>query len=399
MFLLAILEVSDVVTFLSVVPWVAIAIAGSSIIGAAANADSVDSTNSANARLAKQSQQWQSAENEKSRQFTTSERLAQQQWQAGMLQTEQQNALDMLRLEQSFQRQQNDPAYQAQRLKAAGINPAVYFGGHSTAQYTSPTGSVPSAPSAPSGASASMQGAPNLIAQQPVNFTNSIRDLASSVQMFAEAEKSGVDVTRIKGMTEHEIKSLILKNMGQEYTNQILQAQAAFDQVNLPNKVQLAFADYMLKCRQVENARTEGELMKSEKELNQMKSRLTDETSRLTLTQRLVMDNVLENWDTQFQADMELKRSEMRKNNAETSGLLQDNRVKKIVADVRESGKSDEAIAWLRELHAKSMLSQEELNKSIQEIERLEHLDNRTEFAKRLDAALTRVMRNLRGLK
>ena len=111
---------------------------GGSIIGAAANSASASDNLDAQREENEKNRQFNAEQAELARQYSTREREAQQQFQSQewQRQFEAQNAY-------------NTPAAQSQRLKSAGINPAVYFTGSQVAQGGNTSVSAPSTPSMP----------------------------------------------------------------------------------------------------------------------------------------------------------------------------------------------------------------------------------------------------------
>ena len=115
----------------------ALGLAGS-LAGSAANSDIASENLGAQRSENEKNRQFNAQQAALSRQYSTSEREAQQKFQSEewQRQFEAQNAY-------------NTPAAQSQRLKSAGINPAVYFTGSQVAQGGNTSVSAPSTPSMP----------------------------------------------------------------------------------------------------------------------------------------------------------------------------------------------------------------------------------------------------------
>lgn len=372
-------------------------LSGFSTIGSIYN---TQETNTTNSRINKENLAFNREENEKSRAFTDAQRIASQEHQLNLLSNQQAFQNQQRLAQESFQKQQNDPAYQAARLRAAGINPAVYFGGNSSVQTVSaPSGSSPAASSAPSGSSAPVLGAPSMIPMQAMQIPQLVSGAAQMVKSIADARKSGVETGRIETFLDEEMRSLILKNRGQEFLNDIQETESLFRRLSLPADVSNRFAQLEIARQQLLNARDEQQVIRAEKDLKDSRTALNKSMSDLNGMQRLLVQKQVDTFDENFKSKMANERSERALNDASVKSLFEKTRIDKVIADVRESGKSDEVNAWLFELRKKNMVSSEEYESARQELERLEHLDNRTEFAKRVDAVITRIARNIQGKK
>ena len=138
--------------------------------------DIADSQLSAQSEENQKNRDWQTEQAELARQYNTSEREATQAWSEKMIQE---------------QNEYNSPVQQAQRLRAAGINPSIAMGYNGvTSVSASPQSSSPGSspmPSAVSGISP--------VSQQPLDLQ--IPQLMNGVGSFfknmAEAKKTGVD--------------------------------------------------------------------------------------------------------------------------------------------------------------------------------------------------------------
>ena len=94
-----------------------------SLLGSAANSESASENLEAQREENQKNREFNAQQAELARQYATREREAQQQYQS----QEWQRQFDA-------QNAYNTPAAQSQRLKSAGINPAVYFTGSQVAQ-------------------------------------------------------------------------------------------------------------------------------------------------------------------------------------------------------------------------------------------------------------------------
>lgn len=226
---------------------------------------------------------WQTVEAEKARQFTTSERLAQQSYQTGVLSRQQEYNKENLAL----QAQYNSPVYQSQELQKAGLNPAVYYGQQASFAGSS-LPSLPSGGSVPSGAQSPMPSGVHGLNPLPYNpstfqiggFINSI---GSALKSMAEARKIGVETgmlpeeiaAKIRSLNTQSDLSTVMK-VAQEYANWMHEAK-------LPYRYKMAALD-------VEKAVADLELTNENKYTQQSVQRVNDALVRLHDSQSSLND-------------------------------------------------------------------------------------------------------------
>lgn len=124
---------------------------------------------------------WQTAEAEKARQFNTSERIASQDWQKGMM---------------DLQNAYNSPVAMAKRYRDAGLNPNLAMTGATTQNISaSPGSSSPASSPMPSQVSGLSP-----VSFQPahLNIAEMVNSLGNFQKSIAEAEKSGMDTKLAK---------------------------------------------------------------------------------------------------------------------------------------------------------------------------------------------------------
>lgn len=174
-----------------------------SILGFAGN----ESTNSTNERMNEANNALKYKMFQEGNDFTNSQRIAQNEFSNQQRIAQNEQAEKMLGLEQDFTSQMwqkqadyNSEVAQAQRLREAGLNPALVMSASSngTGLGGSPSGSVPSA-SVPSAGSS--VGVPNV---EPTRYTNSFASAADMANLFADIEAKSIDnVTRgVKNLAE-----------------------------------------------------------------------------------------------------------------------------------------------------------------------------------------------------
>lgn len=159
----------------------------------AANLQAVRETNQTNREIAEMNNQW-----------SLDAMREQNEWSR-------QQAIDMFRMENEY----NTPAQQMERLRAAGINPAVALGGSTTSIANSGDASTPAAAGLPTPVT------PQIVSPhfQPVTpFTGGL------IQALGDFAKMSVDEAssrKIRTMLSTELESLQLNNEGIKISNQL----------------------------------------------------------------------------------------------------------------------------------------------------------------------------------
>lgn len=185
------------------------------------------------------------------RDFTTTERLASQEYQTS---------------EWNRQQAYLSPKAQSQRLLQAGINPAVYFSGSQVAQ-----GQSVSAPSGESGMPASFNGG-----LSPVAFPSQIPQMMSSAASVLSSLGSFVKNTEEAKQVAPQASAAIqqaLSSVGlNEASAAALKVEKSLKEAKLPYAAQQAFVEYIGLELQNVLAIKQGEVFESEKRLNECKS-------------------------------------------------------------------------------------------------------------------------------
>lgn len=160
----------------------------------------------------------QRQENQKNRDWQTSEAEKARQWQQGMVAQQNQFQSDLQntqfqqnRVMQAQQAYYQSPVYQRQQLEAANINPQVYFGQQASFGGSSaPAGGSPSAPSAPSGANVGSVGGLNPVGFQPfgTSIGSIVSGLGNALQAAATARKLGIESDWLPSMLKTQVRNL-----------------------------------------------------------------------------------------------------------------------------------------------------------------------------------------------
>lgn len=185
------------------------------------------------------------------RDFTTSERLASQEYQTS---------------EWNRQQAYLSPKAQSQRLLQAGINPAVYFSGSQVAQ-----GQSVSAPSGESGMPASFNGglSPVAFPSQIPQMMSSAASVLSSLGSFVKNTEEAKQVAPMASASIQQALSTVGLN---EASAAALKVEKSLKEAKLPYAAQSAFVEYIGLELQNVLAIKQGEVFESEKRLNECKA-------------------------------------------------------------------------------------------------------------------------------
>ena len=273
-----------------------------SLLGSAANSASASENLEAQREENQKNREFNAHQAELARQYSTSEREAQQQYQSQewQRQFEAQNAY-------------NTPAAQSQRLKSAGINPAVYFTGSQVAQGGNTSVSAPSTPSMPQ---AQYTGG-----LSPVAFPSQIPNMMSSAAQVLQALGSYEKNTSEASSTRQLIEPTIQKMLSEIGLNDVMQKYQSLmvkmEEARVPYYVRNAAAEYadkaasvFLKVKQGEKIDWEKELIDSQKKLNKALESMHGEQAAMFKAQALQIT-------TSLPYQLALLKSESYKNNQE----------------------------------------------------------------------------------
>ena len=273
-----------------------------SLFGSAANSESASENLEAQREENQKNRAFNAQQAELARQYATREREAQQQYQSQewQRQFEAQNAY-------------NSPAAQSQRLKSAGINPAVYFTGSQVAQGGNTSVSAPSTPSMPQ---AQYSGG-----LSPVAFPSQIPNMMSSAAQVLQALGSYEKNTSEASSTRQLIEPTIQKMLSEIGLNDVMQKYQSLmvkmEEARVPYYVRNAAAEYadkaasvFLKVKQGEKIDWEKELIDSQKKLNKALESMHGEQAAMFKAQALQIT-------TSLPYQLALLKSESYKNNQE----------------------------------------------------------------------------------
>lgn len=346
----------------------------------------------------------QSAENQLNRDWQTEQAEVARNWQAGQTLQQNQFQTELAAQQQQYnlqsmqqQAKYNSPVYMSQQLKAANVNPQVYFGNHSSFQGSSAqAGGSPSAPSAGSAPSVGSVSGLSSVGFQPLDLQ--VPQLMSAVgSMFkgiAEAKKSGVETSFLEQSFEKRLQQVIAAGDMAQIEKVLKELDLKFQKENLPLKFRHAYASYKetlgkidLLKQQALTEQEEQSLKRSTSALNAALQGLHEkDKERLGLTiqylPRLLESEILSNRGSAAAGFGKAQESK-----ANVAVLNEEARIRKVVADVRENGRTKEMQAVLDDLNAKQAVSQEQYKQASLSIKKLNAIienygknSGRTEF-------------------
>lgn len=257
--------------------------------------------NSYNAHLqeeqAELNRQFNAQEAEKSRAWSTNERLAQQVYNTG----EREATQDYNTSERLATQNYNSPGEYAKRLRAAGINPAVYFSGSGpSAVASSPQSSTPASSSVPSPVQASFAGG---ISPVVANIPQLMSGAGDMIRALTDANVGHHSISLIDANVE--------KALSDVYTNQqIAQAKELENQLNranLPNNIRKAILEVSALAAQIGLTHNESEKAKAQKRLIELQSKTESKIADLkgteSLTAALYLKKAPRLWESEIRSN------------------------------------------------------------------------------------------------
>lgn len=202
-------------------PWGAIASAvgsvASSLIGGGVNAN-------LNART----RNWQNGQRVASQEYQTAERIAQNQYA------------------ESMYNKYSSPQAMARQYAEAGLNPRLAADGSSVGSATSGSGSNGGAPSGASAPAPAYMDMPSI--------SSSIAQVAGALASLGDAKKSGVETQRIETLLNEELRSAVLRNDAQEFTNLFMLPLEKLEKIKGIDKLITEIANGKLNGEQIKQA-------------------------------------------------------------------------------------------------------------------------------------------------
>lgn len=306
--------------------------------------------------------------------------------------------------QEEYYKKYQSPQAIAQQLMQAGINPAAAVNGL--------TGGTGSAPSMPSVGSVSPNTAPALenTAQPLVNSVESaarsVASLASAQSQLKQGEKAAAETKETLSLLEHNVKSLMLQNAGQEAHNAYQELLNGFTKKYGDSEhalgIRQGLANILLASsqRDYNNALTSCQEVQEKLLKNQLK--MSDEdVANYSYLLSLMTENVKKQGQV-YDSEKASNYASAGLSKAQTFGQNIANKLQSIELD-RESDdkvKAKRLSALLSDLSKSDQLSKAEREKAKTEFNRYKHLNenDKNSVAEFVNYNLWFIKENLKGL-
>lgn len=286
----------------------------------------------------------------------------------------------------------NSPQNQVKMLQQANINPAVAFGsGSGTVSAASvPAGEMPQ----------SVQGL-SPVPGQPLDLR--LGELGQLMKNLGEAKKLGIDTKYAEASFDLNLESLLQEVNARTLSNAGLKLDNTLKKFKLPHDVKIAYEaakkasyDALVSQQTVGYVKNQSELAKTQADLNKALETLNSDQSQL-----LKLD--IANYNSKLNSFLKLQSAQTTEANAKAAEaganaavLRQEERIRSIVADIRQTGKYQEMETVLSELKSKQAISQQQYQSAVNELKRLKYITEeygRDHDYKERDAIIQNLMR------
>lgn len=336
---------------------------------------------SANANVNKQLNA-QSEENQKNRDWQTEQAEIARQWQAGQTQQQNQFQTELAAQQQKYNLQSmeqqsrlNSPVHQRQQLEAAGINPQVYFGSQSSFGGSSAVaGGSPSAPAAGHGANVgSVQGL-SPVGFQPANLQIPalMSSLGSMMSGLANAKKSGVETSFLEASLESRIKEAVAKGDMAETAAALQELDLAFQKANFDTRLKHAYAQYKETLANIDLLSEKALTEQEEQKLKQATAAMNKAIQELNEEEKNKLGIVIQYLPRMLESEILANRGsaaagfgKAEESRANAKVLREEQRIRSVVATLKEKGSTDELNALLSKLQADDAISQAQYKQAV----------------------------------
>lgn len=148
-----------------------------------------------------------------------------------------QQAIDMFNLEASY----NSPLSQMQRLKDAGLNPAVAFGQNLTTTSGNSNASTPAAVGVPTPQAPRVSPVPSPVAGVFDQISQNVLNVSQALAAASQAKKTSAETKRIYTLLDQELKNMQTAGQNEQIRGNILKIQEDLEQLNYEVKSQTQF--------------------------------------------------------------------------------------------------------------------------------------------------------------
>ena len=276
----------------------AAALSNMALTAFSADRAAVQQTNALNVSAAEnqKNREFQAEQAGINRQYNTSERLAQQEYQTGQLQSLMQ-----------YNKQLQSPTYQSAQLQAAGINPGVYFSNHATfSGGASPGANAPSGPGVPGTPS----GSSGLTSVNPV-----VPDWASSMMVGANIAKTMSEA----GMNKEQTNLIFEKVFSEKMTRKGIELDNMIKESRLPYEAKKLWSSILSDVTMSGMYQSLGKKYESDIDVNQSIISLNKALEDYHGANADVMRRTLWELKNDWELRKALKASEIHKNEGEAA--------------------------------------------------------------------------------
>lgn len=148
-----------------------------------------------------------------------------------------QQAIDMFNLEASY----NSPLSQMQRLKDAGLNPAVAFGQNVTTTSGNSNASTPAAVGVPTPQAPRVSPVPSPVAGVFDQISQNVLNVSQALVAASQAKKTTAETKRIYTLLDQELKNMQTAGQNQQIEGNILKIKEDLEQLNFEVKSQTQY--------------------------------------------------------------------------------------------------------------------------------------------------------------
>lgn len=355
---------------------------GSNILSAGANLYMNEKNLDAQRDENQKDRDFNAAEAEKSRVYSTNERIAQQLYNT----SERQAAQTYQTGERLATQQYNSAKEQASRLRAAGINPAVYFSGAGgSSQASTPMSSTGASSSVPSAAQASFSGGLNT---QIPNMPQLLTGASELINALTNADVGKANIELLNANTKVALESVFT----QQQITQAMKLQNQLNEANLPHATKKLIAEIGALNAQINMTKEQTEKTKLEQKLTKVQTKLTKQQAKLTgfdaVTAKILSDKASRLFESQIEsnrAGAESSRASAEKSRSDVSVNKQEERIRRAVADLKDSTWSVELESSLKALASQGAMSDANKQEALNKIEAISHMHDRDEMRRKID--------------
>lgn len=264
-------------------------------------------------------------------------------WSEAQASTAYERQKELLRMQQDWQSQQNNPAYMMELASKAGLNPSVFMGkgtsnqaAPSSPSVTPASGSAPSTPSMSRGGYAPLQ---QFALASP--FNGNVRDIASALRDIAQSRLNDAEAEFARNSLSSRLRKM---NADADFSEAAARHEANIRPLLSTAQAYSAYGSYTESLAHAVELAKAGELHDAEKSFTDVRREHEKVLKSVDEKRRDVLDKELSHWEQEFRAridNMQADSSAKRSDSAYKSSLyrteeeLRDGRRRLLSADER----------------------------------------------------------------